>query len=347
MKKRIIIGLLALSLILVLAVTAWATSGTVPINVTYRDIKIVSNGNAVTADATMGEPFIYNGRTYLPIRMAAEALGLQVDWLDWANMVTITGSSSAQEVAALKAEIADLKEQLAEARDSGSGDLDDLEEQLIDDYDTIGDVDIEDITLDGDEDDVDVEIEVDLGDFEDEWADLDDSDIKDWLGDLVSDIQDELSDDTYVSGRIIDIDSDEVLVKFIKDGDSSLKVTFYDDDYRDGSSSGDEDDAIDALEETSFDVDNIEFTVTTVSYDDDDESVSVKLTADGDVVDDWNDLEIDGDLEDYIIEICEDIVNIFDDEAGIDLETVFVRFYDDNGPMGSSYEYDVNEGDLV
>ncbi len=344
MKKRIIIGLLALSLVLVLAAAAWATSGTVPINVTYRDIKIVSNGSVVTADASLGEPFIYNGRTYLPIRMAAEALGLQVDWADWANMVTITGSSSAQEVAALKAEIADLKEQLAEAEDGG-GDLGDLEDQLIDDYDQIGDVDIEDIILDGDEDDVEVTIEVDLGDFEDEWADLDDSDIEDLIDDIVSDIQDEFSEDTVIDGVIIDIDSDDDLVDFYKDGDDDLDLDYNDEDYRDGGGSGDANDVEDDLDGNSYDVSGLDFTVTDISYDEGDEDVIVELTADDDVDDDWADLDYSDDIEGDVIDICESIADAFDDE-GFDVGNVEITFLNDDDDELDSYEYNVDDEEL-
>ena len=344
MKKRIIIGLLALSLVLVLAAAAWATSGTVPINVTYRDIKIVSNGSVVTADASLGEPFIYNGRTYLPIRMAAEALGLQVDWADWANMVTITGSSSAQEVAALKAEIADLKEQLAECEDSG-GDLGDLEDQLIDDYDQIGDVDIEDIILDGDEDDVEVTIEVDLGDFEDEWADLDDSDIEDFLDDLVSDIQDEFSDDTVVDGVIVDIDSDDDLVEFYKDADEDMEFDYFDEDYRDGGGGSDAEDIEADIDGDSYSVSGLDFTVTDISYDEGDEEVSVELTADDDVDDDWADLDYTDDIEDDVISICDDIADAFNDE-GFDVGNVLIEFLNDDDDPLDDYEYNVDDDEL-
>lgn len=345
MKKRIIIVLLVMAVLLTIAVAANATTATKQIEATYRNIIIMANGSIVQAQPGMGEPFIVTseGRTYVPIRMAAEAMGLNVEWVDWLNAVQITGSTSSAELEALKAENAALRDKIARLEEGGD-DLSDLEEDLIDDYDYLEDVEIEDITLDGDEDDVDVEIEVDLGDYEDEWADLDDSDIKDWLADMISDIQDELSDDTYVGGKIIDIDSDDTLVKFSKDGDSSLKITYYDDDYRNGG--GDEDDAIDELEDSSYDVGDIEFTVTSVSYDEDDESAIVRLTADEDAADEWDELDDDGDLEDYIIDICDDIVYIFDDEAGIDLETVYIRFYDDNGSLGS-YEYDVDDEELV
>lgn len=345
MKKRIIIGLLVAALVLTAALVASAATGTKQIDATYRDIMIIANGSVVKAEPGMGEPFIVTseGRTYVPIRMAAEALGFNVEWVDWLNAVQITGSTSSSELEYLKAQNDALRDKIARLEEGGS-DLSDLEEDLIDDYDYLEDVEIDEITLDGDEEDVDVTIEVDLGEYEDEWADLDDSDIKDWLADMVSDIQDELSDDTYVSGEITDIDSDDTLVKFTKDGDSSLRITFYDDDYRDGGS--DEDDAIDELEDSSYDVGDIEFIVTSVSYVEDDESVVVKLTADDDAEDEWDELYDDGDLEDYIIDICEDIVEVFDDEAGIDLETVDIRFYDDNGSLGS-YEYDADEGELV
>lgn len=344
MKKRIIIVVLLAALVLSIAVAANATTATKQIEATYRNIVIMANGSVVPAEPGMGEPFIVTseGRTYVPIRMAAEALGLNVEWVDWLNAVKITGATSSAELEALKAENAALKDKIARLEDGG--DLSDLEGDLLDDYDYLGDVEIDDITLDGDEDDVDVTIEVDLDEYSDEWEELSDSEIKSWLADMVSDIQDELSDDTYVSGEIIDIDSDDTLVKFSKDGDSSLKVTYYDEDYR-GGSGGDEEDAIDALEDESFDVGYIEFTVTSVSYDEDDDSASVKLTAYDDVEDDWDELYADDELEDYIIYICEDIVDIFDDEAGIDLETIYIRFYDDNGSLGS-YEYDVDDGDL-
>jgi hypothetical protein len=118
-------------------------------------------------------------------------------------------------------------------RDGGSsGNMGDLEDQLNDEYGSLEDVDISNISLDGDEDDVDVEIEVDLGDFEDEWAALSDSDIENFIEDIVSDIQDEFSGDTVVNGIIVDFVSENELVDFIKDGNDDLEVDFNDGDYR-------------------------------------------------------------------------------------------------------------------
>ncbi|MFX4262921.1 stalk domain-containing protein [Pelotomaculum propionicicum] len=348
MKKRIIIGLLVMALVLTIAVAASATTGSKQINATYRGIMLMVNGNIVTAQPGMGEPFIVDseGRTYIPVRMAAEALGLNVEWVDWLNAVQITGSASTDELEALRAENASLKKQLEEYQDGESdGDLGDLEENLIDDYDYLVDVEIDDISLDGDEDDVDVTIEVDLGDYEDEWADLDDSDIEDFLKDLVSDIQDEFSDDTVVDGVITDIDSDDDLVEFYKDGDEDLEVDYYDEDYRDGGSSGDEDDVIDELEDDTYYVGPVEFEMS-LDYDDDDDSVSADLDAfeDGSA-DDWDDMS-SSEIEDDVIEICEDIASAFDDDADISLDTIEIKFYDENGDELNSYEYDVDDEEL-
>jgi hypothetical protein len=308
MKKRIIIGLLALSLILVVAAAAWATSGTVPINVTYRDIKIVTNGNTVTADPALGEPFIYNGRTYIPIRMAAQALGLTVDWIDWTNMVTISGSTSSTELEALRTENAALRDKITRLEEGG-GDLSDLESTLFDDYETaLGDVELDDLTLDGDEDDVDVTIEVDLADFESEWDDLSNSEIENFIDDIVSDIQDEYSEDTVVTGEIIDIDSDDTLVEFDKDGTDDLNVDIG------GSSGGDLSD----LESNLFDdyetaLGDVELDDLTLDGDEDD----VEVTIDVDLRDfdsEYNDLS-DSDIENFIDDIVTDIQNEYTEDT--------------------------------
>jgi hypothetical protein len=47
--------------------------------------------NGVEAKSTQGEPFIYEGRTYVPLRAVAEALGTEVTWDGQANRVHING----------------------------------------------------------------------------------------------------------------------------------------------------------------------------------------------------------------------------------------------------------------
>lgn len=352
MKKKIIFVLLLLTLVLVMAASAEATVASKPINVDYVDIKLFVNGNAITLQPDE-EPFIYNGRTFVPIRFVSEALGQSVEWLDWIKAVRITGGNSAslaekdKEIQALKSEIASLKSQLADCKeneDDEDSDLSELEDQLKSDYDYLEDVEIDDISLSGDEDEVDVQIDVDLGEYDSEWEDLSDSDIEDWLEDLVGDIQDEFSDDTEVTGEINDIDSDDVLVKFSKDGDDDLDVTFKDDDYRNSDDDEDADDVIDSLEDDAYDVGGIEFEVT-LTYDGDD-TVTAKFTAvDDDAASDWDDLS-DSRIESDVTDICEQIVSAFDDDADISLDTVIVKFYDEDSHALKSFTYDADYEEL-
>lgn len=320
---------------------------------------LMVNGNVVTAQPGYGEPFIVDseGRTYIPIRMAAEALGLDVEWVDWLNAVKITGSASTDEMEALRAENERLREQLEacqndddedeeeeEEEEEEDTDLGDLEDDLNDDYDELGDVAIEDISLDGDEDDVDVEIEVDLDDYGDEWEELTDSEIEDWIEDLVDDIQNEFYDDTVVDGVITDIDSGDDLVEFYKDGEDDLEIDYNDDDYRGGSGS-DGEDVADDLENTSYDVGGIDFRMSSVTYDEDDDSVTANLFAeDSNAADDWDALS-GSTIENDVIDICEDIVDAFDEED-IDIETIDISFYDEDELYIDSYDYDVDDGEL-
>lgn len=110
---------------------------------------------------------------------------------------------------------------------SSSGDLGDLEDQLIDDYEDIEGIDIEDIILDGDEDDIEVEIYIDLTQTSDYnyWVDnVSDPEIEDFLQDIVDDILDEFPD-ADITGFIEDeYDGGEIIVDF--DIDSSGDVDF-------------------------------------------------------------------------------------------------------------------------
>lgn len=363
MKKRIIAVLLSLAIILVTAGIAEAALATRQISAVYQNMKIYVNGMAVSVPPDE-EPFIYNGRTFVPIRVVAEALNQQVEWVDAAKAVKISGTVQTDPnlLAQKDKEIQDLKAQLAQKNseitslnntitslqnnDNDTDDevINDLEDDLLSDYDRLEDVDIDDISLDGDEDDVDVDIEVDLGDYDSEWEDLTDSDIENWIEDIVNDIQDELSGDTNVDGTIIDTDSDDTLVDFSKDGDDSLDVEFEDDDYRDGGS--DSDDVVDNLEGEDYDVSGIAFTLDEVDYDDN-YRVDVYLYADDDdASSEWDDLSSTT-IDNEVIDICKEIADAFEDDADITLLTVTAYFYDeDDDLLDSAFDYDVSDEDL-
>jgi len=216
-------------------------------------------------------------------------------------------------------------------------DIDDEDGDLLDVYEEIEDVPVDDINLDGDEDEVDVEVVVDLDDYEDEWDDLDESDIEGWLEDLVNDIQDELSEDTIVSGEIINSDNDDVLVSFSKDGTGDLSVSYYD--------RKDVNDVEDELKGDEFDIAGIEFEITSVNYNKYDKII-VYLNAQEEVTSSqWDDLD-NSDIEDDVENICEDIAQAFQDDADAEPVMIYVYLYDEDSYLLESYQYDVEEESL-
>lgn len=334
-------------LLFALSGMAEATVGSKQIKVDYNNIVIYADGKAVNLSAGQ-EPFLLNGVTYVPLRVAGEALKCNVNWQAETKTIQLT-SGAAAEVGSLKAqliakdqEIANLKKQIEDLQKQpdkeDKNDLRDLEDELLDRFDELEDVAIEDIRLDGDEDDVEVEIEVDLGDYGDEWEDLRDKDIEDWLEDLVEYIQDELTKNTVIEGVVIDIDDDEELVEFNKDGKDDLEVDFNDEDYRGGSDNASE--VEDNLLNKRYSVEDLEFRVTQVNYDKDDKEVDIHLDAeDDDCSVEWRYLR-DRDIEDAVDSIGEDIAEEFEDE-NVRLDTVELYFYDEDGFELESFKYNV------
>ena len=95
MKKGLKLSIvLAMVVLLVLGSTAvlFARDGSATIEVVYRNIQLMVNGVKVPV-AAENEPFIYQGRTYVPLRLVSEALGYNVDW-DGATSTVIIGDST-------------------------------------------------------------------------------------------------------------------------------------------------------------------------------------------------------------------------------------------------------------
>ncbi|WP_102345081.1 stalk domain-containing protein [Bacillus sp. Marseille-P3661] len=99
-------------------------------------------------------------------------------------------------------------------------DLDDLEDQLNDDYEDFRDLDDVAISLSGDEEDIDITIEVDKAD----WDTLDEDEKLDFLQDIVDDMLDEF-EDAFIDGRINDSDNASRLDTFYADGEDDGDVT--------------------------------------------------------------------------------------------------------------------------
>jgi hypothetical protein len=89
-------GIIFTVLVISLAVTGFASTGTKSIQAAYNNIKIYVDGNLITPKDASGntvEPFISGGTTYLPVRAIGEALGKSVDW-DGATQSVYIGSKT-------------------------------------------------------------------------------------------------------------------------------------------------------------------------------------------------------------------------------------------------------------
>ncbi len=349
-KKGLAVLFIVSLLVFAFTATAGAYVGSKQTKLDYNNFKITVDGQPVNLSVGV-EPFTIDSVTYIPLRIVGEALKCNVNWQGDTKTVVITSGASVQtttllqQVAQKDIEIQELKQQVSqlqiqlteEEEEKGNSNLYDLEDELLDDFDEIEDVDVDDIWLDGDEDEINVEVEVDLDDYEDEWLELTDSDIRIWVMDLVGDIQDELDRKTEVNGEIINSDNGDVLVKFSKDGTRSLSVTYKDSNYRGNGV----DDVEDELEGDRFDVGDIEFKITYINYYEGDDEIYVRLTAeDDDAAEQWDDLstsEKENDVED----ICQDIADAFEDDANAEPEIISIFFYDEGGDSLESYEYDV------
>ena len=77
MKKQLIFLLVCILGYMSAFAIGYAEWGNKKIEVEYRDISIIVNGKEIQTDV---EPFIYNGRTFVPVRWVAEALDKKVGW---------------------------------------------------------------------------------------------------------------------------------------------------------------------------------------------------------------------------------------------------------------------------
>jgi len=97
MKKNLKM-LIVITMLIIVAVTTtifvMARVGQEAIIANFNNIQIILNGEQIQ---TPYEPFIYNERTYLPVRAVAEALGLHVDWDEETSTVILTSLNEAIE----------------------------------------------------------------------------------------------------------------------------------------------------------------------------------------------------------------------------------------------------------
>lgn len=97
MKKIVIVSLMFLIAFIFTGSWLLVTGkiNTEKIQVTYRNISIQVNGKIIPSDQ---EPFLFGGRTFVPLRTIGEALNKKVDWDSTINQVIITDIPTPSEV---------------------------------------------------------------------------------------------------------------------------------------------------------------------------------------------------------------------------------------------------------
>ncbi|MBB3109736.1 protocatechuate 3,4-dioxygenase beta subunit [Paenibacillus phyllosphaerae] len=86
-----------LTAVLTVPFTSFADAVQKKITVTYNNIKVTMNGQAVSlkdANGNTVEPFAYNGSVYLPLRTLAETLGMDVTYTNSTQTVALTNSTT-------------------------------------------------------------------------------------------------------------------------------------------------------------------------------------------------------------------------------------------------------------
>ncbi|MGG1643093.1 stalk domain-containing protein [Paenibacillus sp. NRS-1782] len=248
MKKPVIItavSALAISGAL-FSQSTYAAQVTKPIQAVYNNIKIIYNGTEVPYDAKT-EPFMLDGVTYLPLRLAGTALDKKVDWDGTNKRVVIADNGvpiDQSTVTALNNQITTLTQELNTAKaanttkdatiaqlqkdnqtlkddasKSSSSSLKDLQKELnddhSDDYNTNSD-----ISLSGNKNSITVTIEM----TKSRWTDLSSSKQKSYLEDIVEDILKEYKN-ADVDGTVKNSSNRDKLASFTTNsrGDVTIK----------------------------------------------------------------------------------------------------------------------------
>ncbi len=248
MKKKVF-TLFAFTLVGILLITSAAIGavGAREIKAHYRNIQVSVNGKLINTGEA--EPFIYNDRTYVPIRFVSEALDKVVDWDNTQNIVIINDKSPSQ-IAQQQAEkdlqiknltaqnsyfqgviidlqktIKELEAEKEEVKEKKKNPDEYLEDYLYDEYYKWNSIWF-DYKVKERKGDLTLTIEFDRSDYKSEWNKLTDRKIENWLNEIYDFVKDEFPKAGF-EGSIRDTDEREDLVEFEESG-KKLKVRFYD-----------------------------------------------------------------------------------------------------------------------
>ncbi|NSL51646.1 stalk domain-containing protein [Calidifontibacillus erzurumensis] len=309
-----------------------ASQATKKVDVHYKDIKIINNGVTIEIDPKT-EPFILNGVTYIPLRMMGELYNKTVQWSAPTSTIIIkdqtppisqaTVDALNAQIKAKDAKIAELEAEIEKLKAAAKKvDLDDLEDDLNDDYyDYFGrDVDDIEILLSGNEKKIDVRIDVNGND----WNKVKESKKLSFLQDIVDDILAKLKD-ADIQGTVKDAKNGKLLDSFSLDSKDNVKLDKKKTDFSDL-----EDELNDWYFDYYSDLDDVE-----ISLDGDEDEIDLTIEVEGD---DWEALT-DKQKLNFLQDIVDDILYEYkraeiygivkDDDNGKRLDTFYADGSDD------------------
>lgn len=246
-KKLLVFSAVVLAAVFLISTVATAAVVTKDIKAHYKNIKIKVNGKLINVGDT--EPFIYNERTYVPIRLVSEALDKVVEWDNNQNMVIINDKSPSelsQQLAAKDAQIQNLTYQNSllqgkvielqktidelesekKKADDKKEDADEyIEDYLYDEYSKWKGIKF-DFNVKESKGNFTVTIKFDRSDYKSEWNKLSEKTITNWIEDIYDFVEDEFPDAGF-KGTIYDTDEREDLVEF-EESKGKIKMRFYD-----------------------------------------------------------------------------------------------------------------------
>lgn len=278
----------------------------------FADIKINVNGERVTGEQ---QPFIVDGYTYVPLRMLATIVGMEVNWDASTYTIDLAGSNVVKalqqlvvqrnsEIAAKDKEIAELKEKITQleskSSSTGSVDLDDLEDELNNDYGKYKNARF-DIYLSGDKKDIEVRIDINLKNYSSEWNSISTSNKKTFIKNICDDITDEYPN-ANISGYIRDSSKGKKIHSFTisSKGVVNLSTTTTD---------------IGALEDDLNDEyeDYFNYFDVYIILEEDGDEIVFEVEIDYDTYEDeWEDLS-DSKIKTFMAYIYSDILDVFED----------------------------------
>ncbi|MDY8022407.1 stalk domain-containing protein [Paenibacillus polymyxa] len=226
--------------------STYAAQVTKPIQAVYNNIKIIYNGTEVPADAKT-EPFLLDGVTYIPLKLAGTALDKKVTWDGTNKRVVIADNGvpiDQSTVTALNNQITTLTQELNTAKaanttkdatiaqlqkdnqtlkddasKNSSSPMKDLERDLNDDHSEDYDTN-SDISLNGNKNDITVTIEM----TKSRWEDLSSSKQRTYLEDIVEDIMKEYKD-ADIEGTVKNSSNNDKLASFTSNSRGDVTIS--------------------------------------------------------------------------------------------------------------------------